>query len=82
MRIVREICKVIMFTQLWATPLVIAKMFDSPHYLWLLALSLIGTILLFSHYEDIDEQALTNKVITKVATDMATKLKKVEDANN
>ena len=51
--ITREISKLIMFTIVWAIPVLLAKMFGSVHFLWLFALSAIMTGGIFSHYEDV-----------------------------
>lgn len=52
--VVRELCKLLMFTMLWAFPIVLARMFDSAGYLWFFALSLVCTSAMFSHYEDLE----------------------------
>ena len=70
MRVVRELSKLIMFTVIWAMPLITAKMFGSNYYLWLLVVSFICTIMLFTHFEDIEESEVTKKVITKLALDI------------
>ena len=52
--IVREIVKLLMFTILWALPIILVKLLGSSYYLWFFALSLLGTVGLFSHYEDLE----------------------------
>lgn len=51
---IREISKIIMFTILWGIPLLVAKHFDSPKYLWLFVVSGIFTSSMFSHYEELE----------------------------
>lgn len=53
--LIREISKLCMFTILWAFPIVLARMFDSSSYLWFFALSIVSTIGMFSHYEDLEK---------------------------
>lgn len=53
-RIVREICKVIMFVILWGLPVLLSWMNNDNKYLWLFCVSVLGTIWLFNHYEDLE----------------------------
>lgn len=48
---VREVAKVIQMLFLWYVPCHLARIFGNTAFLWLLLLSLIGTFLLFFHYE-------------------------------
>ena len=59
MKVVREVVKLIMFTQLWGFPVLLARMF-SPAYLWLLVVSFIGTVIMFSHFEDLEKPQSEN----------------------
>lgn len=54
MKVIREIMKLVMFTQLWALPLVTAKLFGTTSYLWLFVVSALGTLAVFTHYEDLE----------------------------
>lgn len=53
--IIREISKVLMFTAFWAFPLWVAKDTGNYRYLWLLIISIWGTISLFAHYEFLEK---------------------------
>lgn len=55
MNLIREISKLCMFAILWACPVILAYMFSRPAFLWLFILSIIGTIGVFSHYEDLEK---------------------------
>lgn len=70
MGIVRELAKVIMFTQLWATPLMTAKVFDNQWYLLLFIVSIIGTAALFSHFEDITKVSSREGALQSLAEHM------------
>lgn len=52
--ITREISKLVMFTIAWAIPIILAKMFGNTNLLWLIILSAIITIGVFSHFEDLE----------------------------
>ena len=67
MEVFRELCKVIMFTQLWAMPLLTARLFDNQWYLLLFIVSLIGTVTLFSHYEDVTKVASRDGALQSLA---------------
>lgn len=54
-RVVREICKLIMFTLLWAIPVLAAYWNHNNYFLFLFAVSIIATVGLFSHYEDLSK---------------------------
>ena len=49
--IVRELSKLFMFAALWGFPMFLSATFHSPAYLWFFALSFIGTLCMFSHFE-------------------------------
>lgn len=51
--IIRELSKLCMFIALWGFPILLAKTFNSPAYLWFFALSFIATMSMFAHYETI-----------------------------
>lgn len=55
MNVVREFVKLSMFTVLWALPVIVAKLFDSPWYLWLFVGSFFATLGIFTHYEDLEK---------------------------
>lgn len=51
--IVRELSKLCMFIVLWGFPILLAKTFYNPAYLWFFAISFIATMSMFAHYETI-----------------------------
>lgn len=53
--IFREVVKLAMFTFAWGFPLYLARIFDSRLYFWFFVLSFIITIMMFSHYEDLEK---------------------------
>lgn len=53
--LIREISKLCMFAILWACPVVLAHLFSNSAFLWLFILSIVGTIGVFSHYEDLEK---------------------------
>lgn len=53
--IIREISKLCMFTILWAFPVLLSRWNGNSHYLWFFALSLVVTVGVFSHYEDLEK---------------------------
>lgn len=53
--IIREISKLCMFTLLWAFPLLLTRWNGNNNFLWFFALSLIVTVGVFSHYEDLEK---------------------------
>lgn len=53
--IIRELCKLIMFIVLWGLPLLISYWNKNNYYLFLLICSGVFTILLFHHYETLEE---------------------------
>lgn len=75
--VIRETAKVIQFTIIWALPVLLAKMFLSPSYLWFFAMSFVLTVLLFSHYEDIE----ASQIIKKYQEEVLTKYFKTEQDN-
>lgn len=52
--LIREISKLVMFTILWAFPLWLSKDTGNYNYLWFLILSVIFTMVMFTHYEDLE----------------------------
>lgn len=52
--IVREISKLAMFAMLWAFPLWLSKDTGNYNYLWFLMLSVVFTMAMFTHYEDLE----------------------------
>lgn len=52
--IIREISKLSMFTILWLFPIFLARWNENNNYLWFFILSLIVTVGVFSHYEDLE----------------------------
>lgn len=53
--IFRELSKLVMFTAIWGLPLYLSRVTGSYSYLWLFILSVIFTIGMFSHYEDLEK---------------------------
>lgn len=53
--IIREISKLCMFTILWAFPLLLTRWNGNNNFLWFFVLSLIVTVGVFSHYEDLEK---------------------------
>ena len=53
--IIREISKLCMFTLLWAFPLLLTRWNGNNNFLWFFVLSLIVTVGVFSHYEDLEK---------------------------
>ena len=53
--IVREISKLCMFTILWGFPLLLVRWNGDNNFLWFFILSLIVTVGVFSHYEDLEK---------------------------
>ena len=60
-RIIRELCKVLMFVILWGFPLWLAKWNDDNNFLWFLLVSFFSTLGVFSHYEDLERIEQSNK---------------------
>lgn len=54
-RVIREVSKCIMFTILWTFPLLLTRWNGNNNFLWFFALSLIVTVGVFSHYEDLEK---------------------------
>lgn len=63
----REISKLAMFIIIWGFPLYLSRTMEDNRYLWLLVLSFILNIGMFSHYEDLEK------------IDRANDLKKLKD---
>ena len=53
--IFRELSKLVMFTAIWGLPLYLSRVTGSYGYLWLFILSVLFTIGMFSHYEDLEK---------------------------
>lgn len=53
--IFRELSKLVMFTAIWGLPLYLSRVTGSYCYLWLFILSVLFTIGMFSHYEDLEK---------------------------
>lgn len=53
--IVREISKLCMFTILWTFPVLLARWTGNNNFLWFFILSVIVTVGVFSHYEDLEQ---------------------------
>lgn len=53
--VVREIVKLCMFIVLWGFPILLALHFGSNLYLWFLVVSIIATVGMFSHFEDLEK---------------------------
>lgn len=51
--IIREISKLLMFTIVWAFPVLLFRWSGNGSYLWFFALSVIVTVGVFSHFEDV-----------------------------
>lgn len=51
--IFREISKLCVLVTLWVIPVLVSWMTQNYHYLWLFGLSLIATVGVLTHYEDI-----------------------------
>lgn len=51
LRIVQELTKMVMFILLWGTPPLMAWVYSCAFYLLLYFVSIIGTSILFSHFE-------------------------------
>lgn len=60
LRIVQELTKMVMFILLWGTPPLMAWVYSCAFYLLLYFVSIIGTFILFSHFENL-EYGKTNK---------------------
>ena len=60
LRIVQELTKMVMFILLWGTPPLMAWVYSCAFYLLLYFVSIIGTFILFSHFEKL-EHGKTNK---------------------
>lgn len=60
LRIVQELTKMVMFILLWGTPPLMAWVYSCASYLLLYFVSIIGTFILFSHFEKL-EYGKTNK---------------------
>lgn len=53
---IREISKLCMVSLLWAFPLLLYRWSDgNSNYLWFFALSVLSTMGVFSHYEDLEK---------------------------
>lgn len=53
--IIREISKLCMFVMLWGFPLLLVRWSGNYDFLWFFVLSLIVTVGVYSHYEDLEE---------------------------
>lgn len=56
MRVVREVSKCVMFTAIWALPLVTSKLFDNPSWGWMWIVSFVVTLFIFGHFEDLEKK--------------------------
>lgn len=54
-RIFRELSKLVMFTLILGFPMYLSRITGNYGYLWLLILSLILMVGMFSHYEDLEK---------------------------
>ena len=54
MNVVREIVKLLMFAILWSLPLATSAVTGKSTY-WLYIVSVIGSFIMFSHYESFNE---------------------------
>lgn len=52
--VVREISKLVMFAILWGFPFWLSKDTGNYDYLWFLMLSVLFTMAMFTHYEDLE----------------------------
>ena len=50
----REISKLIIFVVAFAMPVIVARMFDSPGFLWLYGVSAMFVLALHNHYETLE----------------------------
>ena len=50
----REISKLIIFVVAFAMPVIVARMFDSPGFLWLYGVSAMFVMALHNHYETLE----------------------------
>lgn len=53
--IIREVSKLLMFAITWTFPLLLSRWNENNEFLWFFILSLIITVGIFSHYEDLEE---------------------------
>lgn len=51
--ITRELIKLIMFGVSWGFPIYLSRQFGSSKFLWFFVISMLLTIAIFSHYEDL-----------------------------
>lgn len=59
--IVRELAKVLMFIVLWSIPVLLAHINQNNNFLWFFILSVIFTLMVFLHYEDLEKINNRNK---------------------
>lgn len=53
--VIREFAKLIMFLALWTFPMYLARVTGHYEYLFFFIVSLLGTLMLFTHYEDLEK---------------------------
>ena len=53
--LIREISKLCMFLIMWGFPLLLTRWTGNSNFLWFFILSLIVTVGVFSHYEDLEK---------------------------
>lgn len=53
--LIREISKLSMFTIIWLIPVQLSRWNNNNSFLWLFILSLIITLFVFFHYEDLEK---------------------------
>lgn len=53
--IIREISKLCMFTIMWVFPLLLSRWNGNNNFLWFFILSIVVTVGVFSHYEDLEK---------------------------
>lgn len=60
-QVFRELSKIVMFSILWATPPLLSFHFESPYYLVTYVVSMIGTFAVFSHFEKLVCNGITDQ---------------------
>lgn len=53
--LIREISKLIMFIVTWTLPVLLSRWNENNHFLWLFILSLVVTVGIFQHYEELEK---------------------------
>lgn len=53
--VIREVSKIVMFVVIWCIPVLIYRWTEKSGFLWLFIVSILVTVGIFSHFEDLEK---------------------------